>query len=123
MKVFGSTPHPRALIWGFSDDQVARIAPAFATARAINDLTEVEQAEWDVLVTRNGCFGSAPHLYVLGIEGDPDGSPKTFDFVEGNPVQGVVQFGGISRATQFRVGAGLNAELDKVVTTSLIPAA
>jgi len=65
-----------------------------------------------VMVCPDGSFGLprfGPHLYVLGIEGDPDVTPKTFDYVEGNPVEGVVQYGGPSCATQFGVAPGLDA--------------
>jgi hypothetical protein len=123
MKVFGSTPHPRALMWGFSDEQVRTIGPVFATAKVITSLAEVEQTEWDVLVTRSGCFGSSPHLYVLAVEGDPEGAPKTFDYIEGEPVQAFVQYGGVSRASEFRVPAGLSREIENIVTTTLVPRA
>jgi hypothetical protein len=117
MKTFGSQPHPRALIWGFDDGQVARIAPVFATTRSIESLNDAEQSEWDVLVTRRGCVGANPHLFVLAFEGDFDAEALKFGLVEGG--QGLVWYLGDSRATEFQVPSGLDPAIESQVTERL----
>ena len=116
MKTFGSQPRPRALIWGFDAIEVEHIARAFATARAIESLGQVEQSEWDVLVTRRGCVEANSHLYVLAFEGDDDESLK---FGLAKDANGLVWYVAGSRATEFQVPYDLDPEVERLVTKSL----
>jgi len=66
MKVLGASPRPRALLAGLSSDEAESVASTFPTTRIVNEVAEVRQDEWDVLLTRGGLdWRTATHLYVM----------------------------------------------------------
>jgi hypothetical protein len=65
-RVIGEQPKPRALIFGFDDPTAERIKALFASSMILNDLDDVEQREWDVLVTTRSLMFVANHLSVIG---------------------------------------------------------
>ena len=64
-RLIGAMPRPRILCMDFPDEVVSSLRESFATVEAIQRLNEVEQSEWDLLVTRSEADEAAPHLWML----------------------------------------------------------
>jgi len=56
---------PRALIFGLDDDMAERVGRLFGSWRPIQDFEEVDQQEWDVVVTTRSIIQAEHHLYVI----------------------------------------------------------
>jgi hypothetical protein len=65
--VLGKNPKPAVLIVGFDDAIAERIGRLFPARQVIDHLDEVEQQEWDVLITTRSVLGAEHHLYVIGL--------------------------------------------------------
>jgi hypothetical protein len=66
-RVIGEQPKPRALIFGFDDSTARRIETLFPTPLILEDFDDIEQREWDVLITTRSLMSAAHHLYVIGL--------------------------------------------------------
>jgi hypothetical protein len=108
-------------VWGFSESAAGNLYPAFPTLRFINDLGEVAQNEWDVLVTRRGATDAAPHLFILAVEG-PDALTRDFGWA-GTDKPASVSYTGLTAAREFEVPADLPRALHQVVIEWLAHAA
>jgi hypothetical protein len=74
-RVIGKNPKPAALIVGFDEAIAERIGELFPVHRVIDLVHEVEQKEWDVLITTRSALGADYHLYVIGIGCDAYAPP------------------------------------------------
>ena len=69
-RVIGEQVKPRALILGFDEATAKRIGMLFGSWKPIEELAEVEQQEWDVLVTARSAVHAEYHLYVISAGGE-----------------------------------------------------
>ena len=122
MKSFGSRPHPRGLILGFEGELTAQLEPLFATSKVISNLSEVEQTEWDVLVTAHGCDDARVGLYVVAVESDHMAG-QSFGRITWQSQSASITYAGESRATEFPLPSGLPAQVATLVEQHLGPRA
>ena len=121
VKVIGREPSPRALLLGWEDDQAAVISALFPTARVIHGLPEVDEGDWDVLVTRGDTpYDPAGHLFVVAFGTQALGFPadRTGMQMSGSRLRAVHN----TRATEFAVPSGLSRRVEHLVTYRLAPA-
>jgi hypothetical protein len=148
-QVMGKKPKPAALIVGFDDAMAERIGRLFPARKVIDHLDEVEQKEWDVLITTRSALGADYHLYVIGIGCDAyappgraelpssfgpyhDDTPKQRTSppgavgkrpLGGHPSSSRVQWNGASKASEFHVAENLPASIERLIMTKLGPLA
>ncbi len=131
-RVIGEQAKPRALIFGFDDAMAKRIGALFGSWKPIKDFGEVDQQEWDVVVTTRSVVQAEHHLYViatgcdayaLGMGGQvpsafgPFHNPAEPD----NIYKGWINFTGDSRARELEVPAGLPSSITRLIETQLVP--
>jgi hypothetical protein len=133
-RVIGKNPKPAALIVGFDDATAERIKRLFPASILIDHLDEVDQQEWDVLITTRSALGAEYHLYVIGLGCEaflPPGRallPSAFgpyhDTSQAeNTSTGWVTWTGPSRATQLHVAENLPSTIEQLIVTQLVPLA
>jgi hypothetical protein len=133
-RVIGKNPKPAALIVGFDDAIADRIGRLFPARQVIDHLDEVEQKEWDVLVTTRSALGAEDHLYVIGLEcaayAPPGRSelPSTFGHYHlpsqpGHVTSVPVSWTGPSRARELHVATDLPSSIERLIVTQLVPLA
>jgi hypothetical protein len=130
-RVVGRKPQPRALIQGFDDEVADRLMGLFPTVRRIEWLEEVAQEEWDVLITDKTVHGAAPHLWVVAFGGAfkawHKNIPATLgqcQFPAREPEEAPhVRWSNRVKASEFTVPDGLPGALERLVDTTLVPAA
>lgn len=119
MPTIGIKPQPRALFQGLSDGEVDELSGLFPTSRVINHLDEVRQAEWDVLITKNGCWPEA-HVFTLSF-----GARRVVDVDGGygadEGYSWALDYSGYSKATEFVFPDDLPAGLARLIETDLLP--
>jgi hypothetical protein len=136
-RVIGQQPKPRALIFGFDDPMAERIGSVFPTWRSINRFDDVEQKEWDVVITTLAAELAEPHLYVIGLGCEsypmvPAGTiPDSFGWFH-SPTQPeesskatntYVRWAEYSKATMLELPENLPAGIDRLVGAELVPLA
>jgi len=111
-----------------------RIGRSFPTWQLIDHIDDVEQQEWDVLITTRSALGAQRHLYVIGIGCDayaPPGRaelPSAFgpyhDASQPNDASSEwVRWTGPSRARELHVAADLPSAVENLIVTQLAPPA
>lgn len=119
MKVFGRQARPRILLLGLNDTEVGELQNRFPTTRVINELGEVEPAEWDVLVTRRDVWRAADHLYIIAARAD---GTARFGLCHVDGAHAVwIEYGGTSFAEEFNVPDSIPEELRGLVEGILVP--
>jgi len=130
-RVVGKKPQPRALIQGFDDEIADRLMGLFPTVRRIEWLEEVAQDEWDVLITDKTVHGAEPHLWVVAFGGAFKAWHKTVpatlgqcQFPDKKPEEcPQVRWTNRVKGSEFVVPDGLTGTLERLVDTTLVPAA
>jgi hypothetical protein len=134
-RVIGEEPKPRALICMPDNDAMAEnLGPLFGSWKAINDLGEVDQQDWDVLVSTRSVIDAEHHLYVItlgcGTYVRPTGqevfpgcgsfhSPSEPDVT----FKGWIIWTGDSRARQFVIPDSLSPNIARLIETQFVPLA
>jgi hypothetical protein len=122
-EVVGEKPRPRALILGFDAETTSKLEALFPTAREVSSVTEVRQAEWDLLVTRGGVQEDTwGHLYVVGIGGDRYGQPSDLQDEGLWSASEIVRFDK-TLATVFAIPGDLPQSVARLVKEDLLPSA
>jgi hypothetical protein len=133
-RVIGKNPKPAALIVGFDDTTAERIKGLFPASRLIDHLDEVDQQEWNVLITTRSALGAEHHLYIVGLGCEaylPAGRtelPSAFGLYHDttqaeNTSSGWVSWTGPSKATQLYVAENLPSTIERLIVTQLAPLA
>ena len=128
--VYGRQPSPRAILWGLYEDEYARLGAIFPTSRVVEYLSDVRQAEFDVLVVRGYSIAEAePHLFVVSIDpGELGRAEVSADWI-GNDVDRfaswssppTASFGGSTNASEFVIPSGLPAPFARLARSDLLP--
>jgi hypothetical protein len=150
-RVIGKNPKPAALIVGFDDATAETIGKLFAVHRVIDLVHEVEQKEWDVLITTRSALGAEYHLYVIGIGCEAYAPPGRAELPSSfgpyhhdipklapgarplppgarpaphsaRPANGV-QWTGDSKARALQIPENLQASIEQLIVTKLVPLA
>jgi hypothetical protein len=133
-RVIGKNPKPAALIVGFDGALAERIKMLFPASQVIEYLDEVEQKEWDVLITTRSALGAENHLYVIGVGCDaivrpgyaelPSAfGPFHFETAADDASTGWVRWTGPSRAKELHVAENLSPSVERLIVTRLAPLA
>jgi hypothetical protein len=142
-RVIGKNPKPAALIIGFDDAMAERIGRLFPARQVIDHVDEVEQKEWDVLITTRSVLGAQRHLYVIGVECDAIVRPghaelpaafgpyhdasaeagRAASAAAGRVASDWVRWTGPSRAKELHVAENLPPSLERLIVTQLAPLA
>jgi hypothetical protein len=131
-RVIGERPKPRALLFGFDESTAKRIEALFPTSLVLEDFNDVEQREWDVLVTTRSVMFAAHHLYIIGlgcdtyesrVRGQVGATFGHFHSVDQprNESTGLVIWKPESRARELIVPGDLPPSIRRLVQTRLIP--
>lgn len=123
IKVLGEQPRPRALALGLSDVEASALTSVFPTVRVINQLGEVAQVDWDVLVTREDVPSTASQrLFVLAA---PEQAYRSMEFGAAHVPNGAAQVGWrrVTSAVRFAIPSGLPAAVLRLVESDLAPVA
>lgn len=120
--MFGEQPRPRALLLGFDDILNAALSTTFATTRAVAQLSEVRQQEYDVLLTTVGVpWETANHLFVLAFGGRDLGVPTTPLDVPISTAQ--LLRGRHSVGNEVHIADGLDQRIVRLLASDIGPAA
>jgi hypothetical protein len=133
-RIIGRQRKPRALIVGFDDTTAQRIGRAFSASQVIEHVDEVEQQEWDVLVSTRSVARAQPHLYVVGVGCDayelPGHAPFPAAFGPFHDTSGAedtstewVRWTGPSRARELHVAENLPPGIERLIVNQLAPLA
>lgn len=117
MKRFGERPRPRLLVYGFPQTLADAVASAYPTRKVVDYPGQVDETEYDVLVTPGSAWTS-DRLFTLSFGGStrpnfkvPDGNSPTIGFNEHRT----------SVSKVFLLPPDLPDEISELVTTRLIP--
>jgi len=129
VRIIGRQPKPRALLQGLDDAVAERVKPLFPTWRVVGSLDEVDQDEWDVLVTTDTVAGAESHLHVIAIGckyipiplhlGGRTSSLGECQLEEGKRVNAC--YSGRIRATEFHIPENLPLPLGRLAELKLLP--
>ena len=133
-RVIGEQAKPRALLFGLDGAMAERVGALFAHWRTIKDFEDVEQREWDVLVTARSAVFAEHHLYVISVGCDTYLSrihgqvhPALGSFhnpsESDNAFQGWIRWTGNSRAREFVIPENLSPSTAHLIETQLAPLA
>ncbi|WP_147447099.1 hypothetical protein [Corallococcus sp. CA054B] len=120
MPTFGEKPRPRALLLGLTNEENQTAAKLLPTCRTINALEEVEQHEWDLLITRHEFFAKS-HLFIISI-GCTDLGYVQHPINETAAIHtGTFGVTTHSRSTEFIIPDHLPRELSLLIQRNLLP--
>jgi hypothetical protein len=126
-RIVGRRPKPRALLQGLDDSVVEKVQDLFPTSRAIEQLDEVAQAEWDVLVTTRTVDRVASHLQVVAISAPLDLMGRSTSLgqwhLAGRKIQDSPSAGWTRsvKASEFVVPDDLPPAISRLVERTLLP--
>jgi hypothetical protein len=137
VRIIGRKPKPRALIRGLDEEVAEQVKALFPTWREVRFLAEVDQQEWDVLVTNKTVDEShqssspaKPHLYVVAIGCESYfpwpgarllGNFGRCRFPGENEANATVHWSWSVKATEFVVPANLPGPIERLVNQILLP--
>jgi hypothetical protein len=119
-RVYGANPRPRILLEQVPEELHEGFRKRFPTVKAVTLRDEVDQAEFDVLVTAIRPQDADKHLYVI-VFGDPAGSQTAIEQVKAGQASFPIQWLGISRGHEFHVPTSIDAALQRFVQARVVP--
>lgn len=122
-RVYGVSPRPRLLLHNVPEEFHTSYQERFPTVRAVEDLTEVDQREFDVVVTTWNAYHLEDHLRSI-VFGPRSGGGRSIAPVEPSPGEShVVEWIGVSMAREFEVPYQCPPALRSFIEKRLIPVA
>jgi hypothetical protein len=125
-RVYGARPRPRVLLEGVPEQFLQGYRDRFPTVETVKNRSEVDQAEFDVLVTTHTARGSEDHLRVIVFSGPTErGVPDVVDVAasRAGDIRFNVEWFGNSKAREFHVPAEWPPEVIRFIHDRLIPIA
>lgn len=119
-RVFGASPRPRILLENISENLKPEFDKQFQTVRAVDLREDVDQSEFDVLVTTISPEGAEQHLFVM-CYGGPVGQFRVIDYVKSGQVSFPVSWLNSARGHEFHVPTDLDQSLQRFIHTRVIP--
>src|SRR5712692_4668423 len=123
-RVYGARPRPRVLLEGVPDEFHQGYRDRFPTVEAVGHRSEVDQAEFDLLVTTETAHRAEDHLRVIIFSGPTElPIPDVVDVAasRSGDVRFNVEWLGSSKAHEFHVPAEWPPEVSRFIQDRLIP--
>jgi hypothetical protein len=121
-RVFGANPRPRILLEQVPEELHERFRKEFPTVKAVTLRSEVDQAEFDVLVTAVSPQDADLHLFVI-VFGEPRGEQTWIERVQSGQASFPIVWLGTSKGHEFHVPTSNDAALQRFVQARLVPIA
>jgi len=119
-RIFGASPRPRVLIQDIPEDFHQGYRDRFPTVVAVQNLSDVDQAEFDMLVTTWSALRAEEHLCAIVFSG-PRVAFSSIDETASGNVHFSIAWKGESKAREFHVPTDLPEEVRRFVQERLIP--
>jgi hypothetical protein len=120
-RVFGANPRPRILLEAIPEELHQQFVDVFPTVATVEDRSEVDQVEFDVLVTTQSALGADKHLYVIVFGAESGGPMNIIDSTRSGTTLVYAQWIGSSKGREFHVPIDRPAILRRFIETRLIP--
>jgi hypothetical protein len=122
-RIFGANPRPRILLEHIPEHLHRGYRNRFPTVTAVEALREVDQAEFDLLITTRDAVNAADHLRVI-VFSEATNFQDVVDLAgSGSGTHFHVQWAGTSRASEFHVPSEWPEDLGRFIQVRLIPLA
>jgi hypothetical protein len=120
-RIYGANPRPRALLHDIPDDLQQGYVARFPTVVAVDNLNEVDQGEFDFLVTTWNAMSAESHLRVI-VFSRPSAVSNNVGMAEPTPGEAHgIRWIGTSRAREVHVPYDCPPALKSFVTNRLVP--
>src|SRR6266567_2575177 len=119
-RVFGANPRPRILLERIPAELHDQFRTRFPTVRAVSWRAEVDQAEFDVLVTSLSPDGADAHLFVIAFW-EPISVNKVIERVQVGQTNFPILWLGMSRGHEFHVPKSLDEAIQRFMHNHVIP--
>ena len=119
-RIYGANPRPRILVEGLEEDLSQSFDNRFPTVKVVQHRNDVDQSEYDVLVTRKSAEDSDRNIYPV-VFGRPLPNSFVVDRVQDGNTQFVISWVGTTRGHELHVPATIPQPLQRFIQTRVIP--